>query len=248
MLNGMLESAKGCLKEEIRMDIISNNLANSTVLGFKKSKISFQKMLEKIGTDITGRNRILGRTNSPLLVNIQTDMSQGDIRSTGNRLDVAIAGDGFFKISTPDGIRYTRKGNFRLDDQRNLVTQDGYNVMGKSGPININGTDIDIDEHGFLSIDGNIGDQFDMATFEDYENVINDGMGRFKYLSDNPPENDLPPDTSIKQGYVELSNVNVAEEMVSMIHSLRAFESYQKAMKVLDECDNRAINQVGKLR
>jgi flagellar basal-body rod protein FlgF len=247
MIGGMIESIRGCMKEEVRMDIISNNLANSNVFGFKKSRISFQKMLDEAANDINERETLLGDSDL-MLIDIRTDLGQGDIRATGNDLDVAIAGDGFFKIDTPYGIRYTRKGNFQLDAQGNLTTQDGSYVLGKNGPITINGTEIQIDKLGFIYVDGNPGDQLDIVDFEDPENVVNDGFSRLKHLLDNPPESDISPDTSIKQGYVELSNVNAAEEMVNMIHCMRAFESYQKAIKVLDDCDNRAINQVGKLR
>ena len=247
MLNGMIESSRGCLKEEIRMDIISNNLANSTVVGFKKSRIAFQQILrqaEQIGENMNDRET----RPSTHLIDIRTDMSQGDIRSTGNPLDLAILGKGFFKIMTPDGIRYTRKGNFTLDPQGNLITQDGYPVMGKNGPINTNGNEISFDEQGFLSLDGTRMDQMDIVDFQDYENLVHEGRSLFTRVSDVSPEESLSPDTRIKQGYLELSNVNVAEEMVQMIHSLRAFESYQKSIKVLDECNDRAINQVGRLR
>lgn len=247
MLNGMIESSRGCLKEEIRMDIISNNLANSTVTGFKKSRIAFQQILSQAETAGGSINPTEVNPHR-LLIDIRTDMSQGDIRSTGNSMDLAIFGKGFFKIETPDGIRYTRKGNFTLDPQGMLTTQDGYPVLGKNGPIHIVGDEIHFNEQGFLSVDGTGTDQLDIIDLEDYENLVNEGRSLFRHLSDPPREKHILPDTRIKQGYLELSNVNVAEEMVQMLHSLRAFESYQKAIKVLDECNNRAINQVGKLR
>jgi flagellar basal-body rod protein FlgF len=247
MLNGMIESSRGCLKEEIRMDIISNNLANSTVIGFKKSRIAFQQILRQ--AELANVSIAAPQENpTRLLIDIQTDMSQGDIQSTGNPLDFAIFGKGFFKINTPDGIRYTRKGNFSLDSQGILRTQDGHQVMGKNGPIRIAGDEIGLSEQGFLSVDGIGIDQMDIVDFEDDGNLIHEGKSLFRPISDASTENSPPSDTRIKQGYVELSNVNVAEEMVQMIHSLRAFESYQKSIKVLDECNNRAINQVGKLK
>jgi flagellar basal-body rod protein FlgF len=247
MLNGMIESSRGCLKEEIKMDIISNNLANSTVIGFKKSRIAFQQILKQAELGGGNIDNTKGKPNT-LLVDVRTDMGQGDIRSTGNQFDLAIFGKGFFKIITPDGIRYTRKGNFTLDPHGNLITQDGCQVMGKGGPLNIAGDEISFNEQGFLSIDGTGKDQLDIVDFEDYGNFVNEGRSLFRQLSDASPEISPPPDTRVKQGYLELSNVNVAEEMVQMIHSLRAFESYQKSIKVLDECNDRAINQVGRLR
>jgi flagellar basal-body rod protein FlgF len=246
MINGMLESSRGCLKEEIRMDTISNNLANSSVIGFKKNRISFQQMLEQVGQ--SGEElKVETGDHNPLLISIKTDMSQGDMRSSGNELDVAIFGKGFFKVNTPDGIRYTRKGNFALDPQGNLTTQNGYMVMGKGGPINISGNEISIDVQGSISVDGTTAGQLDVVDLADYEKIVKQGRGLFSNASYNQ-EIAIQSDTRIKQGALELSNVNIAEEMVSMIHSLRAFESYQKAIKVIDELDNRAINQVGRVR
>jgi flagellar basal-body rod protein FlgG len=221
----------------MRMDVISSNLANSNVVGFKKDRISFQKLLEKE----------VKNGPVPALVTIETDMTPGDLRSTGNSLDVAIVGKGFFKVLTPEGVFYTRKGNFDLDAQGNLITQDGKAVLGKGGPINIQGKSIEIDNSGFITVDGIQTGQLDVVDFADYENLVKTGRGLFRNESDNY-EIDKEPDTKIRQGALELSNVNVAKEMVNMIHSLRAFESYQKSMKAIDELNNYAINQVGKLR
>jgi flagellar basal-body rod protein FlgF len=247
MINGMLESSRGCVKEEVRMDIISNNLANSMSIGFKKDRISFQQLLEQNTQNDTAKVSAEGLKPDNCLVSIDVDMSEGDMQQTGNELDLAISGEGFFKINTPDGVRYTRKGNFTLDSTGNLMTQDGYNVMGKGGNINISGTNIAIGDQGTISVDGTVTDQLDIVDFADRQSLVKEDEGMFKNNSDNP-ETAISTETTVKQGYVELSNVNVAEEMVNMIHSMRAFESYQKAMKTIDNINDKAINQVGRLR
>lgn len=247
MIGGMIDAVKGCLKEEMRMDVTSNNLANSTVIGFKKERISFQNLLdrqENAGVPIEGSGT---GSNDSALIHIKTDLSQGDIRVTGNSLDFTIYGKGFFRVDTPDGIRYTRKGNFKLDAMGFLVTQGGYQVMGKGGPINISGGEIHVDGQGAIESDGSEVGQIDVVDFEDYKTLIKEGNALYKNDSGDPGV--APPlETKIEQGYVELSNVNVAEEMIQMIHSLRAFESYQKAIQVLDGLNNRAINEVSRLR
>ena len=177
---------------------------------------------------------------------VKTDMEQGDVRSTENTLDVAIVGRGFFKVLTPEGVLYTRKGNFDLDGDGNLITQDGKTVLGVNGSINIQGKSIEIEADGIIYADGIQTGQLDVVDFDDYENLVKVGRGLFKNVSGN--EIDKAPETIIRQGALELSNVNVAEEMISMIHSLRAFESYQKSIKAIDELNNQAINQVGRLR
>ncbi|MGD9156958.1 MAG: flagellar hook-basal body protein [Desulfobacteraceae bacterium] len=237
MINGMLESSRGCMKEELRMDILSGNLANINVIGYKKDRISFQKIL----------NQAAVTADAPANVTIRPDMEQGDIRATGNELDFAISGKGFFKIQTEDGIRYTRKGNFTLDVEGNLITHSGDKVLGKSGPIKIIGNDLTMDKKGFLLTDTGPLDQLAIVDFEDYQGIVKAGKNLFMNTQELP-EMDMPSETIVSQGYTELSNVNAAEEMINMIHALRAFESYQKSMRVIDELNNRAINQVGRLR
>lgn len=243
MLNGMLDAVQGCLKEEMRMSIISNNLANANVMGFKKDVISFQDLL-KVAEGGTVNDI---KSIDPVLVQIKTDISQGDIRFTGNTLDFAIYGEGFFKVDTPDGMRYSRKGNFILDNAGFLTTQEGHKVIGKGGPIGISGNQVHVDGEGKITVDGIEVGQIDMVTFENASALVKDGMSCYRNVSDEP-ETPVDSDTKIQQGYVELSNVNVAEEMVNMIHCSRAFESYQKAIQVLDGVNNKAINEVGRLR
>ena len=246
MVNGILDASRSCLKEEIRMDVISNNLANSNLIGFKKDRISFVDLLNKAEADGSLSAKAAGQDDQSL-ISITTDMSQGDTRFTGNQLDLAIYGDGFFKVSTPDGTRYTRKGNFMLDEQGTLVTQNGFNVLGKSGTITISGNDISISGQGDIMVDGVSVGQLDLVVFEDPKDLVKEGKSLFRNQFDNPGEAPSS-DTTVKQGYLEISNVNVAEEMVQMIHSLRAFESYQKAIQVLDGMNKKVVNEVGRLR
>jgi len=244
---GMLEAVRGCMKEEVRADVIANNLANATVIGFKRDKISFQNMLMGSRPGATGTAQGPSVSPDPNLVHIQTDFSDGSLRPTGNSLDLAIEGRGFFKIQTPDGVRYTRKGNFSRDEQGLLMTQDGNPVLGKGGPITISGTNVVIDEAGKVSVDGSEVGQLDLVVLAQPELLQKAGATLFRAAEGNE-ERPLPETTIVRQGYLEDSNVNVPQEMVSMIHSLRAFESYQKAIHVMDGLNNRAINEVSKLR
>lgn len=247
MRGGMLDAVRGCLKEEIRMDVLSNNLANSTTIGFKRNRLSFQEALdEQMKTNNRVNTREDGREN-PGLVYIGLDLNQGDIRTTGNPLDFAINGKGFFKIETPDGLRYTRKGNFRLDAEGYVVTQEGLKVMGKGGPINISGNEINMGGNGAIMADGSEVGQLEVIDFKNPQNLIKEGTCLFKKTGG---EQEVPPSpgTRVVQGYIEGSNVDVAEEIVQMIYSLRSFESYQKSIQILDGINNRAINEVSRLR
>jgi flagellar basal-body rod protein FlgG len=249
----MQEAVRGCLKEEIRLDLISSNLANSTSVGFKKDRISFQNVLTQF-TSQSGQIQPNEETASgSRFIRIETDFRQGDIRFTGNDLDFAISGKGFFKIDTPDGPRYTRKGNFAIDAEGYLVTQKGHRVMGKGGAINIWGDRVEVDKSGRIFVRASefeqhseVG-QLDVVEIPNTTELVKDG-GLFFRPSIEIDEIPIAPETVIRQGYVESSNVEVAKEMVNMVHCLRAFESYQKSIQILDRVDNKAINEVSRVR
>ncbi|MBW2125809.1 MAG: flagellar hook-basal body complex protein [Deltaproteobacteria bacterium] len=161
-MQGMLEAVRGCLKEELRMDVIANNLANASVPGFKKDRVSFQNLLIQ---QSMGAQQVNAPVNRNSLVHVAPDLSQGDLRFTGNMLDFAINGKGFFKVMTPNGIRYTRKGNFTLDTTGNLITQEGYQVLGKGGTINVMNKQVEVDDRGRVLVDGSELDQLDIVSF-----------------------------------------------------------------------------------
>jgi len=241
MIQGMIDAVRACLKEELRMDVVTNNLSNAATIGFKKHRIAFQDALD--GAQASE----VGTPPDPALVRTEVDFSPGDVRSTGNPLDLAIHGRGFFKVQTPEGVRYTRKGNFTLDTQGYLVTQQNNYVLGQGGPIQVPTGTITVDADGTVYVDNEEQGRLDLVDFERPESLDMTGLALFANPSGDP-EIGLDFQSRVEQGYTEQSNVDVAEEMVSMIHSLRAFESYQKAIQVLDELNNRVINEVSRLR
>jgi flagellar basal-body rod protein FlgF len=251
---GMLEAVRACVKEEVRMDVIANNLANASVIGFKRDRISFQNTL--IGADGGSTGTASGTTDTSgtgtdlSLVHIQTDLSDGPEQATGNTLDLAISGKGFFKIQTQEGVRYTRKGNFMTDAQGYLMTQDGNPVLGKGGPISVSGSvsgkDIVVDKSGRVLVDRSEVGQLDLVDVAHPESLVKEGRGLFGPGEGNE-EVPLPAESVVRQGYVEGSNVDVPGEMVAMIHSLRAFQSYQKAIQVIDGLNATATNQVSQV-
>ncbi|MBN2124026.1 MAG: flagellar hook-basal body protein [Deltaproteobacteria bacterium] len=248
MLGGMIDVLKGCLKEEIRMGVLSNNLSNSNVVGFKKEGVSFSDMLSRIASGGAGAGSPDGATGTDQgLLRVETDFSQGDTRSTGNALDFAIAGKGFFKVVTPEGIRYTRKGNFYLDSEGFLITADGDRVAGKGGPIQISGGEVHADGQGVITVDGDEAGQLDVVDFEDYKGLLKEGDALFRNAGEKP-EIPVPVETRIEQESLEFSNVEATEEMIKMIQCLRAFESYQKAIQTIDNVNSRVVNEVSRLR
>lgn len=246
MLRGMIDSVKACIKEEMRMDVISNNLANTSVPGHKKSRISFQEVVQGQAAEkqAASTEQAAGASGP---VRVEIDFTQGDFRTTGNELDLAVHGEGFFKVMTADGVRYTRKGNFALDNQGFLVTQNGDKVLGENGPIQVAGKDVQVSGSGWVKAGGEDMGVLDLVSFEEPKRLVATGQAMFANPAEDP-ETALPLTSRVKQGYIELPNVEIAEEMVSMIHCMRAFESYQKVIQILDEVDQRAINEVSRLR
>ncbi len=216
---------RGCRIQEHRLETIANNLANANTTGFKKDILSFDHWLR---------------------VHQKTNLAQGNMRHTGNAVDIALSGEGFFKVSTPEGIRYTRDGRFYVNAEGQLSTTGGHPVLGESGPISIQGTDISVDDYGKISVDGEEADTVAVVSFPRPELLRKQGESSFIYHGDDGEE-PRPQETLVKQGYVEESNVAVTQEMITMIETLRHFESYQKVLQTFDETDAKVINEVGKL-
>lgn len=219
------DAIRGCLVQQGIFDVVANNLANTGTTGFKKDLLFLDEAQEAQATSI---------------------MAQGNIRHTGNPLDLALAGEGFFKVDTPQGIRYTRNGTFHLNTQGMLITSNGDPVLGEGGPISIEGADITIDATGRIEVDGTEVDTLAIVSFEQPENLQKEGVSCYVYEGDES-EGSQPKETSVQQGYLEESNVMVTEEMIRMIEALRNFESYVKVLQTFDEVNEEVINEVGKL-
>ncbi len=230
MILEMTRPVQGGLRQERKLEAVSNNLANAETTGFKKDSISFDEKFK------------------PLM---NKDYSQGPIVTTGNSLDFAISGEGFFKIDTQEGIKYTRNGNFNIDVNNLLVDQNGNPVLGQGGAIALEGEDINlelsINPNGEIFLGGEVIDTFDIVTFQDLTQLERDGKNLLSYKGETTQE--VPVEQLLIQSKaLEKSNINVVEEMVRMIDYNRMFETFTKSMLSFDEIDSKAINEVGTLR
>jgi flagellar basal-body rod protein FlgG len=248
MIRGLYTSASGMLAETMRTDVISNNLANVDTAGYKKD-IAVNK---DFGSVLL--SRINGGTPQPIgsmglgtqIDGVYTDHAEGPIQSTGNDFDFAIIGSGYFVVNTPNGLRYTRNGSFSLNGQGELVTQEGYPVMGQNGPIQMNGGNkMTVAPDGSVSVDGVQTDTMQIVRFANQNSLIKQGAT----LYNAPARVQAQPDTasSVRQGYLEMSNVNVVSSMVQLIANYRAYEANSKAVQSQDSMLNHAVNDVGKV-
>tara|TARA_B100000686_G_scaffold138292_1_gene145712 strand:- start:320 stop:1111 length:792 start_codon:yes stop_codon:yes gene_type:complete len=262
MQEGMFIAASGALKQERKLEVLANNLANMNDAGYKKNTLVFESLLPPFKKNLdfeASRNILLPVEQSNLNVSyvgvadFSTNFSQGTLDQTHNVFDLALDGEGFFPIKTPDGIRYTRKGNFHLDGNNRLVTQNGFTLQGDQGGdislSNVTG-EITIDVEGNISGGGGLTivplGKVKVVTFDDKKVLEKEGDGLFK-LTDLTIQEQTPPNTKIRQGFLEQSNVKSVDEMVKMIDTVRSFEAYQKMIQTIDQLDERSANSIGRI-
>ncbi len=245
MSGGIYLAAAGALNQQLRLEMLANNVANINTIGFKAEKSVFrveaappQTTFEASG-DLT---QLLSPYAAPFTTII--DFSQGAIRQTGNPLDLALDGSGFFVVQTPDGLQYTRQGSFSLDEAGVLVTPDGHPVLGDGGVVTLERGTIEIDSQGAVIVDGEEVDRLQVVDFPNAGDLTKVGSGRFATVDGAVPE--APPENwLVHQGYLESANVNPVQAMTEMIETSRAFEAYQKVIQSADEATSSSINDVG---
>jgi len=244
MNSGMYSALSGNIAAMKRMDIISNNLANVNTPGFKKDKMTFEGLLASTTTPPAVPQ---SRTADPILQkeNVYIDYTAGPVSQTGNTLDVAIDGDGFFTISTPGGTAYTRQGTFRLTADGTLVTTDGFPVLGQGGEINIKGSKVDINAKGEIMVDGTAAGVLNLADFPKPYKLTKTGSALF--VPSDPQATPRAATAEIRQGHLEGANVDPVGEMVQMIETNRYFDACQRVILGYDNMASKAANDLGKL-
>ncbi len=235
MNKGTYIALSGAILKGKQMEVIAQNIANSSTSGFKKDRISFKDYV--IPVDNNPGSRPDGRVMTELSA-IVTDFSEGTIARTGNPLDVAINGKGFFAL---EGDKYTRNGSFQVDSEGYLVSRDGLKVLGDGGPISVQGSHIDISSSGEVIVDDVSAGILQIVDFPDKGALSKLSGGLF--ASKKAGEEVNP---GVSQGYIEGSNVNVIREMIEMLKVHREFESYQKMIQAFDEAVSKTINGMGR--
>ncbi|MEN8189408.1 MAG: flagellar basal-body rod protein FlgF [Thermodesulfobacteriota bacterium] len=233
MVSGKYSALAGAVSREQAMAHTSANMANINTVGYKKSMVSFESILRGERQSTLARG-----INYNRIKNNYTDFSAGPQRQTGNQLDFAIHGDGFFKVQGPEGILYTRRGDFHIDEEGTLRTGNGFEVLDDgNSPIQIAGTgrarissntlgEISvINEQGQRSVQGRLA----LVQISDPKLLKRETDTTFS-LGQNGSEEDVE-EPRLEVGSLELANINMAEEMTHMINNLRTFETYHKVLK-----------------
>jgi flagellar basal-body rod protein FlgF len=265
MIRGLYTSAWSMLANQRKMDVITNNMANVNTTAFKKDTVVFQsfpEILTKRINDTQSPTNPSANVGSMALSSdvgeVYTYYTQGQLLQTGDRYDLAISDDNTGGTETPAFFTvgvvnpqdnsmqefYTKDGSFCLDANNQLVTKDGYAVLGERGPIKLANGDFSVDEKGNIIQNGSVVDKLLIAQFSDPsqlrkygDNLVQNSGGEISEFTG-----------TISQGYSEQSNVNVINEMVDMITVMRAYEANQKVLQAQDGTLEKAVNEVGVVR
>ena len=252
MINSLWIAKTGMTAQQTQLDVISHNLANVSTTGYKRNSAVFEDLiyqnLRQVGANTTEQNQL--PTGLHLGLGVRTvatsrNFLQGSLQESKNNLDVAINGNGFFEVTMPDGtLGYTRDGSFQVDAQGRMVTSSGLPVANGI-TIPANATSISISAEGAVSatVPGNTQPQalgnLAMSSFINPAGLEPTGQNLFKESAASWQPQQGTPGTNglglIKQGFLEASNVNVVEELVTMIQTQRAYEMNSKAITTSDQ-------------
>ena len=243
MIKGIWNSLGGMVPRIFHHEVAANNLANITTSGYKAERAFIKSFIDAETVAEVNRDKYhrISEVNE-----VKTDFSQGLIEQTNNVLDLAIMGNGFFTISTPQGEMYSRCGNFKMDKYYRLVTSDDMPVLDvRNRPITLYEGDIFFTENGEITINGEIAAKLKIIDFENKSMLKKAANNMFTPVDDSivgfPAK-----DYNIKHGFLERSNVIPVQEMMNMIIYFRNYEADSRILTAQDDTLRRAVNDVGR--
>jgi flagellar basal-body rod protein FlgG len=259
MIKALFTAATGMQAQEMNINVIANNMANVNTTGFKKSRAEFQDLMYQTLVEPGSSTSESTSTPSGIQVGLGVKpaatkkvFTQGDLTSTGNQLDMAIEGDGFFQVNMPDGTSaYTRSGAFQLDENGQFVTADGF-VLQPPITVPADALSISVGQDGIVSIlqpgspTPTEAGQIQLTRFQNPGGLKSIGKNLFvetqssgSPTTGNAGENEFG---RIIQSFLESSNVSVVEEVVTMIQAQKAYEASSKAITTADEMSSQALS------
>ena len=282
MVRGIYTGASGMLAQLTNMDVIANNLANLNTTAYKREVSVLKAFPEMLARRVNDSGvvtfplgsydlaPVVGKFGTGVEVNeVQTIFEQGALKSTDNMFDLAIEGEGFFVVETPEGLRLTRNGTFKISNDNYLVTKEGYKVLGENGYIRVKIGNFKVDKQGNILIDPNhdpedldefvsteksdikeqiVVDKIKIVTVDFPRYLEKVGYSYYRTTELSGEMKSIPPERypKIHQGFLEVANVNPVTEMVRMISAERHYEANSKVIQTEDALLGRAVNEVGK--
>ncbi len=265
MDKGIYTALSGGIAKSHEIEIIANNLANANTPGFKKDSGTFNEYLTEIRRPDTveGLDRELTLGSMPdarpqtdksfvEMDGVYTSFNQGGLKRTGNPLDLGLEGKGFFEISTPSGIRYTRQGNFKVSSEGVLVTANGFPVLAKGAgapeqrTIRLGQGIVEVAGTGEIKQAGQTIGNLSVVEFQETQWLEKVGNSYYRNTDERNEKKGELPQTLISQGFLEMSNVNAVHEMTKLIEATRSYESQMQAIKTYQEIDGRSVNDISR--
>jgi len=227
------------------LDLLANNLANVNTAGFKEQR-AFFSLMERLNAAATGDELAAVVNNRPVLGGSVLDLSNGAILPTGRDLDLALVGQGFLSIQSPGGVRYSRNGNLTTNSRGQLVTSEGFPVLGEKGAITLGPGKVEMGENGDVRVNSVFVDRLKLVGFPDTSRLQREGNSLF-LLPPGSPEPGLASETSVRQGFIEQSNVNPMTATVRMVEIMRHFEAIQKSLNLVSNVlDAKSIEKLSR--
>lgn len=243
MSGSIYKAGSGAILQQMRLDVYANNLANVNTVGFKADQPVFRIEQEETASESAQNAPRLSPHAMPL--EYVTNFETGAFQNTGGQLDAAIGGRGFFEVQTPDGLQYTRNGQFSINENGMLSTAQGWPVMGQGGEIAVEGGRIEIGEDGRVMVDGDVVGVLRIVDFKDASRLKKTGGTLFK--AEDPSADPFEAENfHVTQGALEASNVDAIRTMTELIETLRVFETYQKVIRAADDATAKTVNEVGR--
>lgn len=249
MSDGIYSALSGAIAQERNLTVTANNVANVNTTGYKGDKTIFAEVMAKAKSKLPTAPSLRYTAVNQLAIDHQT----GTLKQTGRPLDVALHGDGYFVVRTPQGERYTRAGSFVLDQRGVLKTLGGLEVLqedrnitrpGKTIAVPDQTKEIQISPDGSILADGLQLGRFKMVRFDKPDDALREGLTLFTTQAGVKPK-PIDDNTSVEQGYLESANVNAVSGMNELITVSRSFEALEKVIETFRDLDNRTARDVG---
>lgn len=249
MSDGIYSALSGAIAQERNLTVVANNVANVNTTGYKGDKTIFAEVMAKEKSKLPAAPSLRYAVVNQLSIDHQT----GTVKQTGRPLDVAIHGDGYFVVRTPQGERYTRAGSFVLDQQGVMRTLGGLEVLQEDKDISRPGRtiivpdrtrEIQLSPDGTIRADGLELGRFKMVRFDDRNDALREGLTLFTTQAGVKPK-PIDASTSLEQGYLESANVNAVSGMNELIVLSRSFEALEKVIETFRDLDSRTARDVG---
>ena len=233
MLDAITTTQVAMLQDQLRLQSISQNVSNMQTPGYKRQLIESTGFDEQIQTQMAAVSQQM---------QLSTQNVQGTFVQSRLPHELALAGDGYFEVQTDEGVLYTRRGDFHVNEHGELATTTGARLLGKGGVLRVDDNAFTIDSRGGVFIDNHQVDQVNVVQFAHPESL--NYLGQGLYQSQEAPLS-ASNATHVLQGFLEQSNVKSVDEMMEMIKTSRHFEASQRVMRTADELLSTAINQLG---